>query len=52
MAFVTRCPVCGVDVTQVGWTAERCEHDASVVDAVTVDEVWGNTRELLDGLHG
>jgi ADP-heptose:LPS heptosyltransferase len=50
MAFVTRCPVCGVDVTQVGWTAERCEHDASVVDAVTLDEVWENTRELLDGV--
>jgi len=50
MAFTTACPVCGVDVTQVGWTAERCEHDASVVDAVTLDEVWENTRELLDGV--
>ncbi len=34
MSFVTRCPVCGVDVTQVGWTAERCEHDPSYVDEV------------------
>ena len=50
MAFSTSCPVCGVDITQVGWTAERCEHDASVVDGVGLDEVWENTRELLDGV--
>jgi len=50
MAFTTACPVCGVDITQVGWTAERCEHDASVVDAVTLDEMWENTREVLDGV--
>jgi len=49
MAFTTACPVCGVDVTQVGWTAERCEHDASVVDVVPLDEVWENTREVLEG---
>jgi ADP-heptose:LPS heptosyltransferase len=50
MAFSTTCPVCGVDITQVGWTAERCEHDASVVDAVGLDEVWENTREVLEGV--
>lgn len=22
-SWVSQCPVCGVDVTQVGWTAER-----------------------------
>jgi ADP-heptose:LPS heptosyltransferase len=27
LSFTTSCPVCGADVTQVGWTAERCEHD-------------------------
>ncbi|NII52406.1 glycosyltransferase family 9 protein [Frigoribacterium endophyticum] len=50
MAYTTACPVCGADITQVGWTAERCEHDVSVVDSVTVDEVWENTREVLDGV--
>jgi hypothetical protein len=50
MAFSTACPVCGVDITQVGWTAERCEHDESVVDGVGLDEVWENTREVLEGV--
>jgi len=50
MAFSTACPVCGVDITQVGWTAERCDHDASVVDGVGLDEVWENTRDVLGGV--
>jgi len=47
MSYRTSCPVCGVDITQVGWTSERCEHDDSVVADVTLDEVWQNTSELL-----
>ncbi|ROS73827.1 ADP-heptose:LPS heptosyltransferase [Curtobacterium sp. PhB130] len=47
MSFVTRCPVCGVDVTQVGWTAERCEHDPSYVDEVTPDRVLAEVEDLL-----
>ena len=31
LAWTTHCPVCGVDVTEPGWTAERCPHDASFV---------------------
>jgi len=49
MSYRTTCPVCGVDITQVGWTSERCEHDESVVADVTLDEVWQNTSELLAG---
>ncbi|WP_144758650.1 glycosyltransferase family 9 protein [Curtobacterium sp. 9128] len=47
MSFVTRCPVCGVDVTQVGWTAERCEHDPSYVDEVKPDRVLADVEDLL-----
>jgi ADP-heptose:LPS heptosyltransferase len=47
MSFVTRCPVCDVDVTQVGWTAERCEHDPSFVDEVTPELVLADVADLL-----
>jgi ADP-heptose:LPS heptosyltransferase len=45
-SWVTHCPVCGVDVTQVGWTAERCEHDDSFVAAVQPDAVYADVAEL------
>lgn len=40
MSWVSRCPVCGCDVTQVGWTAQRCEHDVSFVTDVPADDVY------------
>lgn len=46
LSFVTRCPVCGVDVTQVGWTAERCEHDPSYVDEVLPEPVLADVADL------
>ena len=27
LGWATHCPVCGIDITQVGWTAPRCRHD-------------------------
>ncbi|WP_218139264.1 glycosyltransferase family 9 protein [Propionibacterium cyclohexanicum] len=47
IAWVTSCPVCGVDVTQVGWTAQRCPHDPSFVASVGVDAVLEDARSLL-----
>jgi ADP-heptose:LPS heptosyltransferase len=47
LGWVTRCPVCGVDVTQVGWTAERCEHDPSFVTDVSLEAVLEETLDLL-----
>ncbi|MBF4606971.1 glycosyltransferase family 9 protein [Curtobacterium sp. VKM Ac-1393] len=47
LSFVTRCPVCGVDVTQVGWTAERCAHDPSYVDEVDPQAVLADVADLL-----
>ncbi|BDZ44309.1 glycosyltransferase family 9 protein [Naasia aerilata] len=43
----TECPICGIDVTQVGWTAERCEHNPSFVDAIAVDDVWADLEDFL-----
>jgi ADP-heptose:LPS heptosyltransferase len=47
IAFTTRCPVCGVDITQVGWTAERCPHDVSIVAEVQPGPVLADVRSLL-----
>lgn len=44
--WTTACPVCGVDVTQVGWTAERCEHDDSFVQQIQPDAVYADVEEL------
>lgn len=44
LAVRTHCPVCGQDNL-----ARRCEHDASFVDEVTLDEVAGLARAVLAG---
>jgi ADP-heptose:LPS heptosyltransferase len=46
---ITRCPVCGRDATQVGWTAPRCEHDPSYVADVPVEDVLDDVRALFAG---
>ena len=48
LSWVTRCPVCGRDCTQVGWTAERCEHDVSFVGDVRPEPVLDDVLTLLD----
>ncbi len=47
LSFTVRCPVCAADVTQVGWTAERCEHDVSFVDEVSAEPVVEDALELM-----
>ena len=46
MGWATRCEVCGVDITQVGWTASRCPHDESTVKAVEPSEVYEDVLQL------
>jgi ADP-heptose:LPS heptosyltransferase len=46
--WTANCPTCGVDVTQVGWTAERCEHDDSFVAAVRPEAVYDDVAELAE----
>lgn len=46
MSWVTRCPVCGVDVTQVGWTADRCEHDPSYLAHIDPATVYADVTNV------
>lgn len=55
LGWATRCEVCGVDITQVGWTAPRCPHDGSTVKAVEPSEVYEDVLQLTATsplLHG
>jgi ADP-heptose:LPS heptosyltransferase len=47
MSWVARCPICGRDVTQVGWTAPRCEHDVSFVADVSAAAVFDDLRDVM-----
>ncbi|WEG09497.1 glycosyltransferase family 9 protein [Microbacterium horticulturae] len=46
MSWVTACPICGRDVTQVGWTAARCAHDPSLLTGITADSVYDDLRAV------
>ncbi|MEW9872051.1 glycosyltransferase family 9 protein [Arthrobacter sp. HS15c] len=47
LSWVTHCPVCGADVTQVGWTAPRCPHDECLVAGIQPADVYRDVRSLL-----
>ncbi len=47
VAWTTRCPVCGRDATQVGWTAARCEHDVSFVSGTPEGAVYRDVVEFM-----
>lgn len=47
LSWVTYCPVCGADVTQVGWTAPRCPHDDSLIAGIRTGDVYADVRSLL-----
>ncbi len=47
LSWVTHCPVCGADVTQVGWTAPRCPHDECLVAGIRPAEAYRDVRSLL-----
>ncbi|MGX9898795.1 glycosyltransferase family 9 protein [Arthrobacter sp. SA17] len=54
-SWTTKCPSCGIDVTQVGWTAPRCSHNDSLVEEVAVTAVYEDVRGLTarsPRLHG
>ncbi|MHC6593761.1 glycosyltransferase family 9 protein [Arthrobacter sp. C152] len=46
-SWMTACPTCGIDVTQVGWRAPRCPHDDSLVADITVRDVHEDVRSLV-----
>lgn len=47
MSWMTTCATCGVDITQVGWTAERCEHNESLLQSIQPETVYPDVRELM-----
>jgi ADP-heptose:LPS heptosyltransferase len=44
LSWVTRCPECGADVTQIGWTAARCVHDSSLLTGISAADVYRDVR--------
>lgn len=46
LGWAMQCPVCGTDITQVGWTAPRCPHEESTVEAVAPEPVYEDVRQL------
>jgi ADP-heptose:LPS heptosyltransferase len=46
ISWVTRCPVCEADVTQVGWTAGRCPHEWSLLEGIRSEAVHADVRAL------
>jgi ADP-heptose:LPS heptosyltransferase len=46
LSWATRCPECGADITQVGWTAERCAHDTSLLAGIGAEGVYQDVRQF------
>jgi ADP-heptose:LPS heptosyltransferase len=46
MSWMTHCPVCGSDLTQVGWTAERCSHEFPLTAEIRAEDVYADLRQL------
>lgn len=46
LSWVTRCPDCGADLTQVGWTAARCVHEPSLLGSISPDVVYADVRQF------
>lgn len=47
MSWVTRCSRCGIDVTQVGWTAPHCGHNDSMVAEIQPANVAADVDDLM-----
>lgn len=45
-SWATACPTCGIDITQVGWTAPRCAHNDSLVAGIDVADVLRDVVSL------
>lgn len=45
--WATHCPVCGNDVTQLGWTAGDCGHEFPLNDGVRPQDVYADVLGLL-----
>lgn len=46
LGWITHCPVCGADVTQVGWTDQECDHVFPLTDDVRPQDVYADVLDL------
>jgi hypothetical protein len=44
LSWLTHCPECGADITQVGWTAVRCPHEIPLLSGISVEAVYRDVR--------
>jgi ADP-heptose:LPS heptosyltransferase len=44
LSWLTQCPECGADITQVGWTAVRCPHEFPLLAGIRVEDVYQDVR--------
>ena len=47
MSWVTECPACGADVTQVGWSAQHCGHDDTLIRGIAMADVVQDMHDLM-----
>lgn len=52
IGWTTRCPICGSDLTQIGWTAQECQHQFPLNDAVRPQDVYADVLDLLEIRRG
>jgi ADP-heptose:LPS heptosyltransferase len=51
ISWTTKCPLCGTDTQKLKTTITDCNHHASFVTDVTVEEVIQSVQELLSNMH-
>lgn len=44
LSWLTHCPECGADITQVGWTTPRCPHEIPLLAGISADDVYRDVR--------
>jgi len=48
LGWVTHCPECGSDVTQLGWTTGDCGHNFPLTSSVRPQDVYADVLSLLE----
>ena len=46
LSWLTHCPECGADITQIGWTAPRCPHESTLLAGISAGDVYQDVRML------
>jgi ADP-heptose:LPS heptosyltransferase len=44
LSWLTHCPECGADITQIGWTAPRCPHESTLLAGISAGDVYQDVR--------